>query len=239
MTTRTTATGCRVQRYHPALNVGDMLTVNAQRQEAVEVHMRQSAADSACALHCVAMALIVLNMVKRSAVVAMTHRKYGVAADLYELLGHTWLQGVFATEVVEALEAMELPMRVRWADGFDADTDAFAIDSLKRCQLTMLAYEASGSDRHRHFVLGVGCGGVMHGRDLAIDSLLVLDPSIDALPFSCCNAILTMDEMIQASKRRKSIQWSYASFGACEPVRLMSAISLVPRERSLIDRVLK
>lgn len=239
MTARTTVTGCRVQRYHPALNLGDMLTVNAQRQEAVEIHMRQSSADSACALHCVAMALIILNMVKRSAVVAMTHRKYGVAADLYELLGHTWLQGVFAGEVVEALEAMELPLRVRWADGFDADTDAFAIDSLKRCQLTMLAYEASGSDRHRHFVLGVGCGGTMHGRNLAVDSLLMLDPSIDALPFSCCNAILSIDKANETPKRRKSIQWSYASFGACESVRLMSAISLVPRERSSIGSASK
>ena len=236
MTARTIATGCRVQRYHPSLILGDTLMASTHRKEAVEVHMRQSAADSACALHCVAMALIILDLVKRTAVVAMTHRKYGVAADLYELLGHTWLQGVFAAEVVEALEAMELPLRVRWADGFDADTDAFAIESLKRGQLTMMAYESIGSDRHRHFVLGVGCGGVMHGRDLEVDSLLVLDPSIDALPLSCCNAILTMDQTDPLSKRRKSIQWSSASWGACEPVRLMSAISLVPREDVLSGR---
>ncbi|MDP9996466.1 hypothetical protein J2W28_006955 [Variovorax boronicumulans] len=223
---RSTQAGMRVQRYHSALDIGNALTTRSRRQEPVSVHIRQSEADGACAMHCVAMALVILDLAKRSAILSMAHRKYGVAADLYEALGHSWHEGAYAQDVVDALEALELPITVRWADGFDRGVDAFAADSLKKAQLTMLAYE-SAKDRHRHFVLGVGCGGQMVGQKLAVDSLLVLDPSADALPFTCCNGMLSIDKPVAFEKRRTSVQWQYASAGQTEPVRLMSAISIV------------
>lgn len=223
-----TRSGMRVQRYHSGLDIGHVLTTRSKRQEPVAVHIRQSDADSACGLHCVAMALIILDLVKRSAILSMAHRKYGVAADLYTVLGASWHQGAYAEDVVEALEALGLPIVLRWAEGFDRGTDAFAVDSLKKAQLTLLAYE-SNRDRHRHFVLGVGCAGRMVDQKLAVDSLLVLDPSAEALPFSCCNGVLSVDRAVTFEKRKASVQWLYASAGQIEPVRLMSAVSVVRR----------
>lgn len=215
----------RVQRYYPKLEIGASLAVKGRRQTLVPVHLRQSEADSACGLHCVAMALIVLDLVKRSAVLSMTHRKYGVAADLYAALGKSWHQGAYACDIVEALEALTLPVSVKWTDGFGRGVDAFAVSSLSKVQLTLIAYE-SARDRHRHFVLGVGCAGYMLNQRLSVDSLLVLDPSADALPFSCCNGILSVDKAVSFEARRSPVQWQYASGGQTEPVRLMSAISI-------------
>ena len=56
----------RTVRYHAALDAGHTLSVSGARQEPVEVLLRQSDMDSACAHHCVAMALIILGLVKRS-----------------------------------------------------------------------------------------------------------------------------------------------------------------------------
>lgn len=225
-TLATMRTGFRVQRYHHALRVGHMLTADVQRSHPVELHLRQSSADSACALHAIAMAFIVLDLAKRSALLVMSTRKYGVAADLYELLGFSWHQGLFADAVVDALEALKLPITVRWTDGFDNGVDAFAVDALKRGTLCLIAYE-SFKDRHRHFILGVGCAGVMRGAVFEIDSLLVLDPSTDALPFSCCNGMLRIDKPVDFARRQTSVRWRYESAGDAEPVRLMSAISVV------------
>jgi hypothetical protein len=224
--------GFRVHRYHAALHVGHALTTRSQRQEPVEVHLRQSSADSACALHCAAMCLIALGLCRRSAILVMSQRKYGVAADLYEFLGFSWLEGAFAKDVVEALEAMELPIAIDWKDGFDRGVDAFAVESLKKGRLTLLAYEST-KNRHRHFVLGIGCGGHMVGQKFTVDSLLVLDPSTDALALSCCNGVLSIDKLVVFERRKSSLEWQYASAGETEPVRLMSAISVVRNDGRL------
>ncbi|BEP54062.1 hypothetical protein GmRootV35_43600 [Variovorax sp. V35] len=224
---RLTKSGFRVQRYHAALTVGSVLTTKSRRLDPVPVHIRQSEMDSACALHCLAMAFVILDVAKRSALLSMAHRKYGVAADLFAVLGDSWLEGAYAQDVVDALEAMELPLTVRSADGFDHGVDLFAVESLLKGQLTLIAYESFKDGRYRHFLLGVGCGGHMLGQKFTVDSLLVLDPSADALPFSCCNGMLKIDRPIDFKRRRKSVEWRYESAGHSEPVRLMSAISVV------------
>ncbi|QFZ83523.1 hypothetical protein GFK26_12510 [Variovorax paradoxus] len=235
---RSANTGIRVQRYHAALTVGNVLTTESRRLDPVAVHMRQSELDSACALHCIAMALVILDVAKRSALLSMTHRKYGVAADLYAVLGDSWLEGAYAQDVVDALEALELPLTVRSADGFDQGVDVFAVESLKKGQLTAIAYESFKDGRYRHFVLGVGSGGHMVGQKFTVDSLLVLDPSADAPPFSCCNGVLKIDRPIDFKRRRKSVEWRYESAGHSEPVRLMSAVSVVRHDGVLgADRV--
>ena len=216
----------RVQRYHHALRVGHTLMAQVGRLDS-EVFMRQSSADFACGLHVVAMAFIVLDLAKRSALLVMSGRKYGVAAELYKLLGYSWHQGIFAAGVVEGLEALNLPIKVRWKDGFDNGVDAFAISVLKQGTLCLIAYESS-LDRHRHFVLGVGSAGLIRGTTFEVDSLLVLDPSEDApMPFSTCTGMLYIDTAIDFKTCRASVKWRYEGNGRTEPVRLMSAISVV------------
>lgn len=201
------------------------MTVHCQRQEPVEVHLRQSDIDGACAHHCLAMVLIILGLVKRSAVLDMAKRRYGVAANLYTVLADHWMDGTWAAEVVTAIERLDLPLVVKWADGFNSGVDAFAVDALQRGLLVMLAYQ-SEKDRHRHFVVGIGCGGIMEGRAVNVDSLMVLDPSSDDLPFAVGNGALRLVRQVDFSRRKSSVRWRYESLHGAEPVRLMSAISL-------------
>lgn len=225
-TTDGSAKGYRVLRYHRAIRIGTVPTAHGRRQEPTEIHLRQSSADSACALHVVGMLFILLDLAKRSAILMMSSRKYGVAAELFDLLGFSWLEGVFADRVVEALESMSLPVTVRWKDGFDNGVDAFAVAALKKGSAVLVAYE-SLRDRHRHFTLGVGCGGVMEGSSFTVDTLLVLDPSSDAMPYACCNGMLQIGKAVDFARRRSSVIWHYVNSGQSEPVRLMSAISVV------------
>lgn len=219
----------RFQRYHAALQVGCVLTAKCQRQEPVLVHFRQSEMDGACAHHALASALVILGLVKRSAVLEQSRRRYGVAAVLYMVLADHWMDGIYAPELVGAIEKLNLPLDVRWADGFDTGVDALAVDALMRGTLVLIAYQ-SERDRHRHFVLAVGCGGIMDRQKSVVDTLLVLDPSIEEpRPFSVSNGQLKSARLIDFRSRRSSVRWSYESEEGTEPVRLMSAISLTLR----------
>lgn len=218
----------RFQRYYPSLQIGKVLTTHCQRKEPVELHMRQSALDGACAHHCLAMALIALGLVKRSAAIEQSRRRYGVAAELYKVLASHWMDGVYAPELVNAIEQLNVPLDVGWADGFDSGVDMLAVDALMRGSLVLLAYQ-SERNRHRHWIMAVGCGGLIDGKTLMVDSLLVLDPSMEPLPFSACNGQLTTSRIIDFQRRRTSVRWNYESVEGVEPVRLMSAISLTLR----------
>ncbi|RYG22513.1 MAG: hypothetical protein EON93_25050, partial [Burkholderiales bacterium] len=160
-----------------------MLTAKCQRQDPVLAHFRQSEMDGACAHHALASALVILGLIKRSAVLEQSRRRYGVAAILYTVLADHWMDGIYAPELVGAIEQLNLPLDVKWVDGFDTGVDALTVDALMRGSLVLIAYQ-SERDRHRHFVLAVGCGGVMDRQRSAVDTLLVLDPSMDPLPFS-------------------------------------------------------
>ncbi len=220
----------RVQRYHEALRLGEILSVQGCRKQPVELHLRQSMLDAACGIHCVAMCLIALDLVKRSAILAMGQRRHGLAADIYKLFEGSWKSGIYPEQLVDALQALELPIEVRAAHGFDSGVDQFAADCLKRAELTLLAYE-SVRDCHRHYLLGVGCGGLVDGQSMRIDSLLVLDPSADSMSMSCCNAALVLDRPVDLTRRKRSVQWRYIGAEGTESVRLMSAISVVRRDK--------
>lgn len=219
----------RVQRYHGSLRLGEVLTVEGRRKDPVELHLRQSELDAACGIHCVAMCLIALGLVKRSAILAMGQRSHGLAAHMYRLFEGSWRNGIYPEQVVDALQALGLPITVRAVHGFDNGVDRFAADRLERAELTLLAYE-SVRDRHRHYLLAVGCGGLKRGQTLTIDSLLVLDPSADAIPMSCCNAALVLNKPISFARRKRSVQWRYVGPYGSENVRLMSAISIASRD---------
>jgi hypothetical protein len=219
----------RTVRHHAALNAGHTLTVSGARQEPVDVFLRQSDMDSACAHHCVAMALIILGLVKRSAVINQAKRKTGIAAQLYQALSDGWFEGLHAKPLLEALHRMELTVKLRLRDNFEG-VDAFAVEALQKGLLTLLAYE-SERNRHRHWVLGVGLSGFQTGESFAVDTLLVLCPSSDPVPLASHNARLHCEQATKFTKTSESASWQFESMPySSEPVRLMSAISLEPSE---------
>lgn len=215
----------RTVRYHPALNAGHTLSVSGSRQEPVDVFLRQSDLDSACAHHCVATALIIVGLIKRSAVLNQAKRKSGIAAQLYKTLADKWFDGLHAKPLLEALQSMNLPLVLHMRDNFKG-VDAFAVDALLKGQLVLMAYE-SERNRHRHWVLGVGVSGLQSGKSLPVDTLLVLCPSSDPVPLASHNARLWRDQATTFGKRCTSTSWQFESMPYfSEPVLLMSAISL-------------
>jgi len=110
-------------------------------------------------------------------------------------------------------------------DDFE-DVDAFAVEALQKGLLMLLAYE-SERNRHRHWVLGVGISGFETGESFAADTLLVLCPSSDPVPLAGHNGRLYSEQPIMLTKGATPISWQFESMPyCCEPVRLMSAISL-------------
>ncbi|RYE45577.1 MAG: hypothetical protein EOP24_19075 [Hyphomicrobiales bacterium] len=206
-----------------------MLTVRSDRREPIGVHLRQSMLDGACAHHCVAMALVILGLMTRAGALNMAHRKNGVSAALYRALKRSWMEGLYAGELVEVLAGLNLPIAIEWTGGFDSGVDGFAVEALKRGRLVLMAYQSERGRAHRHWVLGVGCAGETSDRQLLVDSLLVLDPSVDELPFAIGNGVLYVPAPMDFGSRFKSINWTYESVDGAENVRLMSAISLTLR----------
>ena len=215
----------RTVRYHAALNASHTLSVSGAHQEPVEVLLRQSDLDGACAHHCLSMALIILGLVKRSAVLNQAQRKSGIAAQLYKTLADGWFEGFHTKPLLEAIQHMELPLVVHMRDNFEG-VDAFAVEALQKGLLTLLAYE-SERNRHRHWVLGVGVSGFEIGESFPVNTLLVLCPSSDPVPLASHNGRLHSELPIKLTKGATAISWRFESMPyCCEPVRLMSAISL-------------
>lgn len=235
MVSRTATQPHRFQRYYSTLRIGRSLTAKCQRTDPVLAHYRQSEMDGACAHHALASALTIMGFIKRSAAIEQSRRRYGLAADLYTVLADHWMEGIFAAELVGAIEQLRLPLDLKWADGFDSGVDTLAVEALMRGALVLCAYE-SERNRHRHWVTAVGCGGLADRKTATVDSLLVLDSSMDPLPFSLCNGQLTTSKVIDFRRRKTSVRWIYESVEGAEPVRLMSAISLTVRPSPLSKR---
>ncbi|RYG25065.1 MAG: hypothetical protein EON93_22510 [Burkholderiales bacterium] len=173
--------------------------------------------------------MIILDLATRASMIHMAQRKNGLAAKLFRALESDWMDGAYASEIVDVLAELELPVHVEWVSGFDSGVDGFAADALKRGRLVLLAYESERTSRHRHWVLGVGCSGESQDRKLAVDTLLALDPSTDSLPFTVCNCAFSVSKPVDFGLRLKSVVWKLDSVDDVENVRLMSAISLTPR----------
>lgn len=233
----------RFTRHHPALQVGDTLTVQSKREEPVRVFIGQSALDAACGVHCAAMVLILLDLAKCSALLDMHRRKFGIVSKFFSAMRKTYFEGVNADEYVTILESLDLPLqmtlRTDQDKGKTGSVDAFAVDCLMRGELVAIAIASVNNRRTKHWVLGIGVEGSVCGRDSIPDGLLLLDPSASApSPFGLSNARLripqgsrnsTVNKLAVKLHKKvinlKPIHWLYESPDwRSEPVRLMAAV---------------
>jgi hypothetical protein len=237
------AVAYRFTRHHPALQVGDTLTVQSKREEPVSVFIGQSALDAACGVHCAAMMLILLDLAKSSALLDMHRRKFGISSTVFSAFQKTYFEGVNADEYVPILESLDLPLQMTLRTDKDkgktGSVDAFAADCLMRGELLAIVIASVNNRRTKHWVLGIGIEGAVCGRDSIPDGLLLLDPSASAPPaFSACNARLripkdgrnsTVNKLAEKLYKKvanlKPIHWIYESPDwRSEPVRLMAAV---------------
>ena len=170
------------------------------------------------------MALIILGLVKRNAVINQAKRKHGIAAKLHQTLSDSWFDGVYAQPLFDAIESMKLPLVPRLRDNFKG-VDAFAVRALLDGTLVLLAFE--GDRNYRHWILALGVSGFQTGKSVAVDTLLALCPSSDPVPLTSHNARLYREPATKLTKAGTSVSWQFESMPySSEPVRLMSAISL-------------
>lgn len=228
---KSTDAGYRWQHFHQALRLDHVLTVKAKREEPMSVFVSQSALDGACGLHCVCMALVILNLAKSHALTEMSSRKYGVPADVWRALGDTYFAGVEPPELVNRLSRLDLPLRISARFDGDRRLDRFAIDNLQTGEIVLVAVRSVKNRRTRHWTLGVGAGGASIGRKSLTDTLYLLDPSASSPEFTLFNARLTIHGphrgLRGTSSRTKSLLWYYDSLDwDAEPVRLTGAVRL-------------
>lgn len=232
----------RFQRHHPALQVGNVLTVHSKREQPVRVFVAQSELDSACGLHAATMMLVILDLAKSDALRDMNRRKFGTPAIVFAAFKPTYFEGVDADEYVAILESLDLPLQITLRTDKDKNKsgslDAFAVDCLMRGELVAIAIASVNNRRTKHWVLGIGVEGVMSGRNSIPDGLQLLDPSASEPHFRAYNARLCMPhdgrntspnrmavKLHQRVTRLKPIHWRYeAPDWDTEPVRLIAAV---------------
>ena len=214
-------TNYRFQRHHPALLQGTFITVQNKRKQPVRVVFAQSDCDSACALHCTAMALSILDLAKACALQFMSSRKHGISAEVWSLFKDSYFIGLEPRDFVMLLKQLTLPLLVTPRFEGDPDLDNFAVTHLMRGELVALSFKSVANSRTSHWSLGVGVAGKKMGRTAVPDTLLMLDPSCRAEPtFSVYNARLQLPMQGYESRRAateanslkgRPLLWSYGS----------------------------
>jgi hypothetical protein len=223
------------QRFHPALQTGDTLSVLSQRQQPVPVFFQQSTLDGACGLHVLAMVLSIHGIAQPGALESMSRRQSGVAADVWQAFKDTYFSGVLAADLVARVQSMGVPLALKLVTEAGM-IDRFAMTALLRGELVALSMVSIRNRRTNHWALGVGVEGRMVGRHSQPTALLLLDPGCAEPAFGCVfNARLRLPELTQSQRAKlgaaaksptaKPLAWLYEAAGwPGEPMRLTSAV---------------
>jgi hypothetical protein len=233
----------RFTRHHPALQVGDTLTVQSKREKPVNVFFGQSQLDAACCLHVFAKILVILDLAKSDALRDMSRRRFGVPSLVFAAFAKTYFEGVTADEFVTILESLDLPIQITLRTDKDkiktSSLDRFAIDCLMQGELLAIAIASVNNRTTKHWVLGIGVEGATSGRDAIPDGLQLLDPSASAPPpFCVSNARLRIphdgrnanvnklaEKLHKKVANLKPIHWTYESSDwDSEPMRITAAV---------------
>jgi hypothetical protein len=240
----------RFQRYYHALQTGHYLLKQSRRQDPVRVFFDQGCIDSACGLHVLCSALVILDQAKSVALVDMAKRKYGVPATVFKAFEHTYFNGVSGKEFVRLTESLKLPLNLTLVEAINGDCDRWVVDCLMAGELlAVVTANAKNTLRDQHWTLAVGIEGLCVGREHRPDTILLLDPSTASQPcYRPHNARLRVAtsgfgsasgkaaerlyQPVNRSARSNRLVWNYESEDfATEPAVLIAAVRfrLAPR----------
>ena len=232
----------RFQRYYHSLQTGHYLVKQARRQDPVRVFFDQGCIDSACGLHMLSSALVILDQAKSIALVEMSKRRYGVPAIVFEAFEHTYFTGVHPKEFVSLVDSLQLPLNLKLVEAATGECDRWLVDSLMAGELVaVVTANAKNTSRDQHWTLAVGVEGTCMGREHRPDTVLLLDPSATEPIYRPHNARLRVatsghgsaggkaaERLYKAINRQggnQRIVWHYESesFGS-EPMVIMAAV---------------
>lgn len=227
------AVSYRFQRVHPALITGHALTVKAQRAEPVQPFVQQapSSLDSAaCGLCLAATLLAIFGLAKPSALANMSRRKHGVAAEVWRAFGDTYFTGVHAPDWVERFESLGLPLEFTARYSPRDAVDAEVLDWLMQGSLVALVLHSVRHARTSHWSCAVAVEGTFVDQRHRPDTVLLLDPAVDAPVFAAHNARLRLKGHAVPTKSKKTtrsrpVTWLYESLAwNAEEVHLQAAV---------------
>ncbi|TAF98710.1 MAG: hypothetical protein EAZ43_17055 [Betaproteobacteria bacterium] len=225
----------RWSRVHPALQAGQALyATTAQRKAAVRVYFRrQDDLAASCGILAVGTALSILGVIKASAFENAPRRRHGLVAEIWRTLGDTYFTGITVTDLYERLGSLDLPIKLASALGKPAEVNAAVIGWLSAGGLAIIAYENT-RNHYKHYVLGIGLGGVQTGRVQTVDSILTVDSGAPEPMLSVHNGVMQRGTALpyqrDAKHRLKAHQWQYQT-AHCDGVEIVDLIGAIRIER--------
>jgi len=208
-----------VQRFHPRIRPGLSLGSAGSK---VAVHSQQGQWDSACALHCVAMALQISGFIADSSRIVRSRRR--LEATLWRNAVPFFFKGTTLRELVALIAELDCGVRTSVIErGSHREVIPFIERELARKRLVICSFRSIG-DAHCHAVLIAGVEGVQQARRFDAQTFLVLDPA-EAPPGSMatCNARLHYAGGATGQRRRYA---RYVTASATLSVVLNGAVSI-------------
>lgn len=233
----------RFQRYFHSLQTGHYLLKQSKRQDPVRVFFQQGDIDGACGIHVFAAILVIFDLAKSVALQDMPKRKFGVPAAVWSVFSHTFFAGVHAHEFVTLVDSLKLPLNLTLRESEGCNLDRWVVDCLMRGELVAIVTANAKNSKFKHWSLALGIEGMVAGREIRPDTILLLDPSASEPSYRPHNARLrvpitgpgsrggkSVDELNQLPKCKatsKPINWLHeAGEFATEQVRLVSAVRI-------------
>jgi hypothetical protein len=208
-----------VQRFHPRIRPGLSLGSAGSK---VAVHSQQGQWDSACALHCVAMALQISGFIADSSRIVRSRRR--LEAALWRNAVPFFFSGTTLRELAALIAELDCGVRTSVIErGSHREVIPFIEGELARKRLVICSWRAVG-ESHCHAVLIAGAEGVQKAGRFEPHTFLILDPA-EASPASMatCNARLNYANGASGQRRRYA---SYLTTGATLSVVINGAVSI-------------
>jgi hypothetical protein len=225
----------RWSRAHSALQTGQVLcATTSQRDAPVRVFFKkQDDLSGSCGILAVGTALSILGVIKASAFENAPRRRHGLVAEIWQTLGDTYFTGVTVVDLYERLGSLDLPVKLACAVGKPAHVNAAVIRWLSAGGLAMIAYENT-RNHYKHYVLGIGVGGVQHVKAQTVDSILTIDSGAPEPMLSVHNGVMQRGTALpyqrDAKHRHKAHQWQYQT-AHCDGVEIVELIGAIRIER--------
>ncbi len=208
-----------VQRFHPRIRPGLSLGSVGSK---VAVHSQQGQWDSACALHCAAMALQIYGLIADPSRIVTSRRR--LEATLWRNAVPYFFKGTTFRELAALIAELDCGVRTSAIEhGSHREVIPFIERELARKRLVICSWRAVG-ESHCHAVLVAGAEGVQKAGRFEPYTFLILDPA-EAPPASMatCNARLQYAGGTPGRQRRYA---SYITASATFSVVLNGAVSL-------------
>lgn len=183
-------------RIHPALAANHQGPCGQHQL----VHLRQSDLDGACGQHCLLMALQILGLASREAVLNIDHTRSRALKQLWQASREHYFRGTHVEHITDQLNGFRRQLAVEEHFGYDGAQRACLTLDDGGLALLGVRYRYGGG----HWLLAIGTEGRADLRRYRPSRFLLIDPSYDPLPLTPWNGVLNIGSGRARSQRLSS-----------------------------------